>query len=552
MQSLIHFFHLIRPYWFHPRQWLAWLLLATVIGFGLVIVQVSVAINRWNKDFYDALTQFETEKILPLSLQYLLYMAIIVLFVALGSWLLVIRWRSHLTAQLTEQWLQQHGQYRLTLNSELDNPDQRIAEDVALLAEKSIDLIRYFFSNMAKLVAFIGVLWMMSGVQQITLLRQQWQIHGYLVCLALVYTLICSLLTHLIGRKLKPLNVQKQKVEADYRSNLIRVRENAEQIAFAHGEQWEKAHLHQRFHAIRQNWHKLMNREFKLECFTASYLRITHILPIFAVLPLYLAKAMSFGDMMQARSAFSSVQDGFGWFMDFYKRIMEWAATVQRLWEFQQSIETLDPIPPTQKRQTDFVCQNLTVHLPGQKHRQNPPLFAPVSFHLNAGEWLHLTGKSGLGKSSLLRVIGGLWQSYQGEFRLPQGRSLFLAQKSYFPPGTLEQILCYPEAAFINDTEIQQLLTLVGLPHLSTMLQEEKDWQKILSGGEQQRLNFARALLLKPNLLCLDESTNQLDLPSAIGLLTFLQQRLPHTIVIGVTHQAELNPLFDRVYALKA
>lgn len=161
MQSLIHFFHLIRPYWFHPRQWLAWLLLATVIGFGLVIVQVSVAINRWNKDFYDALTQFETEKILPLSLQYLLYMAIIVLFVALGSWLrklLVIRWRSHLTAQLTEQWLQQHGQYRLTLNSELDNPDQRIAEDVALLAEKSIDLIRYFFSNMAKLVAFIGVL----------------------------------------------------------------------------------------------------------------------------------------------------------------------------------------------------------------------------------------------------------------------------------------------------------------------------------------------------------------------------------------------------------
>lgn len=557
MQILRQFFSLIRPYWFNPKQWFAWLLLIAVIGSGLAIVQISVFVNLWNKDFYDALTAFETEKIPALLLRYLAYMAIIVFFVAAGSWLrklLILRWRTHLTHQLMTQWLSHHRHYHLSQQySDLDNPDQRIAEDVALLAEKSLDLIRYLFSNIAKLVAFLGVLWMMSGVQQINIMGTTWHIHGYLVWLALIYTLICSLITHLIGRQLKPLNVNKQKVEANYRRSLIRVRENSEQIAFYQGEKWEENHLRKGFRAIQQNWRDLMNREFKLEVFTASYLRITNLLPIFAVLPLYLSKAMTFGDMMQARSAFSSVQDGFGWFMDFYKRIMEWAATVQRLWEFQHNLQSIHEEQPNQTESHQLFCQNVAF-LPPQKQAENQPHFPhiqPVSFQLQSGEWLQLAGESGIGKSSFLRILAGLWQNYQGHFSLPQGRTLFLAQKSYFPQGTLAEILKYSKETETTQEELEQALRLVGLPHLIPLLQEERPWEKQLSGGEQQRLAFAQALLLKPALLCLDESTNQLDLPSAIGLLVLLKQKLPNCVVVGITHQSELELYFDKQYRLE-
>lgn len=557
MQTLRQFYFLIRPYWFSSKQWLAWLLLIAIIGSGLAIVQISVYVNAWNKTFYDALTAFQTDKIPALLLEYLGYMAIIVFFVAAGSWLrklLIIRWRTHLTTQLVEQWLHKHHHYRLsqTANS-LDNPDQRIAEDVALLAEKSLDLIRYLFSNLAKLVAFLGVLWMMSGVQHIELFGVQWNIHGYLVWLALIYTLLCSVITHLIGRQLKPLNVTKQKVEADYRRSLIRVRENSEQIGFYQGENWEQQHLQKGFRAITKNWHELMNREFKLEVFSASYLRITNLLPIFAVLPLYLNRVMTFGDMMQARSAFSSVQDGFGWFMDFYKRIMEWAATVQRLAEFQQKMSDLPEEKIQAYEKNQFTCKNIT--LGSQKPAKNQPHFAmfrPISFQIKAGEWLRLSGASGVGKSSFLRVIAGLWQDYQGTFTLPEGRILFLAQKSYFPQGTLAEVLSYSATDSFSEENLKQALTLVGLTQLIPFLQEEKSWLNQLSGGEQQRLAFAQALLIQPSMLCFDESTNQLDLPSAVGLLTLIKQKLPNTIVIGITHQQELSGLFDKRYELES
>lgn len=550
MQTLRHFYFLIRPYWFNRQQWLAWVILSLVLGLSLAIISIGVYINEWNKAFYDALTNFETPKILPLLGAYLWYIALVVLCVACGSWfrkLLLIRWRRHLTEELQEKWLAQHNLYRLTLKTEPDNPDQRIAEDAAMLASQSIDLVKNFVMNMAKIIAFVGILWEISGVLDFTLFGVAFQLHGYLVWLALIYTLVCSLFTHFIGRKLHPLNVEKQLAEADFRRTLLRLHDNAEQVAFYHGEVREQNRLGQYFAHIERNWHAIMGREFRLETFSASYLRITNILPVFAVLPLYLAKTITFGTMMQARSAFSSVQDGFGYFMDFYKRIMEWAATVQRLWEFNQALQQLPPYQAPPQQGEGLICENLQISLPNQHQAR----LQPISFSLSKGQWLHLKGASGIGKSAVLRTLSGLWPPFAGRFTLPAGRALFLPQKSYLPFGRLDEILCYPQDPQSIQADLTAILEDVGLGHLATELSVVQDWRNRLSGGEQQRIAFARVLLQQPALIFCDENTNQLDSASAQMLFALVKKRLPETMLVAVTHQQELSPLFDKALLLQ-
>ena len=230
-----------------------------------------------------------------------------------------------------------HSQYRIKLRNEPDNPDQRIQEDCAELSERTIVLVKYFIMNAFKLIAFISILWGLSGVQHIEFMGIEWEINGYLVWGALLWSVLCTIATHLIGRKLKPLNVARQHREADFRATLLRVRDGAEQVASLRGEATELDRFRMRFSRIKENWLALIKREFQLESFTASYLRINNLISVLAGLPLYLTHAMTFGDLMQARSAFSSVQDGFGWFTDYYKRIMEWAAVVERLHGFDET-----------------------------------------------------------------------------------------------------------------------------------------------------------------------------------------------------------------------
>ena len=345
MKTLRRFLALAAPFWLRQNPWYNWLLLAAVVGFSLAIVRVGVLITDWNKTFYDALAAFDGRVMPALILEYLVYITLVTAFVACGNWLrkvLLFRWREHLTGQFQTDWLGGHKHYRLQLTGEPDNPDQRIAEDIALLSEKSIDLFKYFIMNAAKLGAFIEILWQLSGVQTFVLFDHSITVKGYLVWIALVYSAACTLLTHLIGRKLQPLNIERQHREADYRATLLRVRDHTEQIALYHGENAEQGRLNARFAAVKNNWHSLIRREFYLESFSAAYLRLSMFIPIIATLPMYLAHSMSFGDMMKARSAFSNVQDGFGWFMDYYKRIIEWAAVVERLAHFQAA---LDQVP---------------------------------------------------------------------------------------------------------------------------------------------------------------------------------------------------------------
>ena len=557
MKTLKKFFYLARPFWSGAHGHLQWLMLAVLIGFTLCSITISVWIAAWDKRFYDALAAFDGASMPALIVEYLGYMAMIIGCIVCGDWLqkrLIFRWRTHLTEQFQTNWLEGHKHYRLRLTGEPDNPDQRIAEDIYLLADKSISLFRSFINNVAKFSAFVAVLWTLSGVQTFNIGGHNITIHGYLVWVALIYSIFSTVIAHLVGRKLKNLNIDRQHREADYRAALLRVRDHAEQIAFYNGGEAETGRLKQRYLRIRDNWRRLTNCEFRQETFWATYVRISIFIPILATLPMYLAKTMTFGDMMQTRTSFARVQDSFGWFTDSYRRLIEWAAVIERLSGFQTALEQAEHKSPVlQPHQADLphhrgkaVLQNLTIHT-----QTGIPLLSGISLEAHAPEWLLLEGKSGIGKSTLLRVLAGLWPYYQGTFSL-EGSRLFFPQRPYLPTDTLRQTVSYPYAACQDDHLIQTVLEQVGLNSptgrlhtLTNDLDTPYEWHGILSGGEQQRLSLARALLHKPQILFLDEATNQLDDESALMLMQTLKQHLPDTLVIGISHQPKIQTLFD-------
>ena len=633
MKTLKQFFEILRPHWFGKGAAKLWALLLLALGFSLAIIKISVLMNAWDKRFYDALSELKGELIPALVGEFLLYTALIVLFIVCGSWLrklLVIVWRERLSAMMERKWLHNANFYRTSLDgnfsarggsnlekpgdanldenlneraeysaveadstalhrdakgfeilpstaeqnaaeqsgagenkissktcadreisktiAKLDNPDQRIAEDSLLLVQKSVDLVKSLVYNLAKLIAFVTILWQVSKVLKFEIFGMRFEIEGFLLYVALLYTLLCSLITHLIGRRLRRLNFAKQRAEADYRSDLLLVRENAEAVAFMRGEGAERGRFRASFGEIMRNWRSIMNTEFRLECFSASYLKITNLIPIFACLPLYLSRAMSFGDMMQARSAFYSVQDGFAWFMDYYKQIMEWAASVQRIYEFISRMDGESANLRACVKQSDensARCEGLSVFTPAGE-----PLIEDLRFELAPAQFIMLRGKSGAGKSTALRYVAGLWRYGRGEISLPRTGVMFIPQKPYLAPLSLKELIAYPQPPRKDDAEFLEILRSVGLKKFARMLNSRADYVKILSGGEAQRLSFARIHYHKPSFVFADEITSALDPASARELLLGLRADLPRLGMLAIVHQTGLEDIFERTIEL--
>lgn len=551
-------------------------MLAVTLGASLAIVKVATLMNAWDKKFYDAIEKFEKDLMLPLVGEFLVYTAVIVLFIVIGNWfkkLLVISWRESLSEEMENLWLKNANFYRLSGAAGFDNPDQRIAEDSLLLADKSVNLIKSMVYNLSKLFAFTFILWEASKVLRFSAFGREFALEGFLVYVALVYTLISSLITHLIGRSLKRLNYEKQQVEADYRANLLITRENAEAVALMNGAGAEKSRFRASFSEVVRNWRVIMNTEFRLECFSASYLKVTNLIPIFACLPLYFAHAMSFGDMMRARSAFYSVQDGFAWFMDYYKQIMEWAASVERVYKFidiaqaanskvkfdakfrEQNSDLDDANKPAQVTAANLAqdkfdenaeanelrCTNLQIFTPsGEK------LVCGLNLSVKSGEWVLLRGPSGTGKSSVFRYIAGIWDHGSGEVCVPRG-TMSVPQKPFLARMSLRRLIAYPSDLQGVDVDFEGILRRVRLEKFIRELDEIKDWGKILSGGEAQRLAFARIYFAQPAFLLLDEATSALDSALAKELLVNLKHDFPSLGVLMITHQEELKFIFDKV-----
>ena len=517
---------------------------------SLGVTKIAVLMNEWEKRFYDALSAFNKSLILPLMGEFLLYTLFIVVFIVCGSYLkkfLIISWRESLSSKLEDLWLKNSNFYKVTLmDANFDNPDQRIAEDSLLFVQSSVNLVKSFVYNIANLVAFVFILWQASKILKVDFGEMHFEISGFLVYIAIIYTLICSLITHLIGKKLKPLNFDKQHLEANYRANLLILRENAEAAAFLDGAKREKGRFRESFLKIVKNYKDIINTEFRLECFSASYLKVTNLIPIFASLPLYLAGTMSFGDMMQARTAFYKVQDGLAWFMDYYKQIMEFAASVERIYTFVSAFNSTKESNVFGKNDDAITCKNLTIKTPNDE-----VLFKNLSFSLNPGKWLVLNAKSGAGKSTAFRYLANLWQYGNGEVKMPKDGVMFVPQKSYLTKSSLKELISYPNENALADSEIYKILDRVGLGKFKN-LDEVLDYAKIMSGGEKERLNFARVYLLKPKFLFLDEATSALDIASATEILTNLRSDFKELSVMMITHQSELFDLFDDVIKIKS
>lgn len=548
------------PYFHSEDKWAGRALLAAVIGLELASVAISVLLNSWNARFYNALQERNWDSFVYelsyFSVLAAMFIALAVYQLYLNQWL-QIRWRTWMTTRYLGDWLNDGANhYRMQLQGDAaDNPDQRMTDDVKMFVDRTLNIGVGLLSSVVTLASFVVILWGLSSAAPLHLFGRDIEIPGYMVWGALIYAVIGTWLTHLIGWPLVGLDFRQQQYEADFRFNLVRVRENAEQIALLHGEPAERERLRGRFGLVVQNWLGIMSRTKKITAFTATYSQASVIFPYVLVAPAYFAQKIQLGGMMQTASAFGSVQGALSFFISAYRQLAEWQAVVARLDGFEIGIDTADKLTAhretielaTNPSENEIALHNLSIELP-----HGPSLIRTKHFDLRRGEAVLLTGPSGAGKSTLFRAIAGIWPFGKGKVSIPADATLMtLPQKPYFPVGTLSGAISYPakQGTFTAD-EIGHVLSLVGLPALAARLDEEGHWNRTLSPGEQQRLGVARALLHAPQYLFLDEATASLDESSEEMLYRLIVEKLPSTTVVSIGHRSTLDALHQRKVAL--
>ena len=545
---------LAKPFFKSEEKWAAWGLLALAFGLNLMIVGSNVLLTYWTNVFFNAIQAYD----LPTCLHLMYYPIILhakgspfpllgwfeqtaaymVIFAYATYFMqkLSIKWRQWLTTHYVENWLAERAYYTISLRQNpgqiVDNPDQRIAEDLRDFTANTLSLGVDFITNVMQLFSFLFVLWSLSGIVHpfgIT-------IHGWLVWVALIYSILGTGITQLIGRRLIPLSFNQQRLEANFRFRLVRVRENPEGIALARGEGEEQASLTSSFLDVRNNFWSIMKWTVPLNFFTAGFGQVAGWVPVFIILPMYFAKKIGFGGLQQIPMVFNQVQGAFSWFVTSYTTLVPWRATVSRLYGFREAMEAARAASVAGPRLgapgAALVLNNLTLTLPdGRK------LLDGASLTLPPGEKITVTGASGAGKSTLFRAIAGIWPFGAGEITPPTGAIMFLPSKPYFPLGSLKRSLAYPNAEdSISDEAASEALTALNLGHLITHLHAAENWGLILSSGEQQRLALARAIIARPDWLFLDEAVSALDPATAKQVQTALSQLLPRTTIVAITH----------------
>ncbi|MCX7962574.1 MAG: ABC transporter ATP-binding protein/permease [Burkholderiales bacterium] len=541
---------LTRAYWVSRGNGRGLVLLATVVALSLTLVWLEVQFNTWNRDFYNT---FETRDQAEFFRQLGLFTLLAVLYIVSGVYrqyfqqMLMIEWRGWLTERLLADWTRERAYYRLQLlDRGTDNPDQRIAEDLNLFVDLTLSLALGLLSAVVTLVTFVGILWTISG----PLVVAGVEIPGYMVWVALAYAIAGTWLTHAIGKPLIRLSFDLQRTEADFRFALVRLRENAEGVALYRGEADEMQNFRARFANLVAVWWAKMKKQKQLGWFTSFYSQVAIIFPFLVASPRFFSGQMPLGGIFQIASAFGQVQGALSWFIGAYTAFANWKATVDRLTGFVEALERVRAEAERlggERREGDaFEVEALELALPEGRR-----LLAPTTIRFRPGESVLVTGPSGAGKSTLFRSLAGIWPYWKGRITVPRGaRVLFLPQKPYLPIGSLKNAACYPaQAARIADEAVREALAAVGLSHLAGDLAREENWAQVLSGGEQQRLAFARALLNRPDWLFLDEATSALPDEAGEALYRLLRERLPQTTIVSIGHRASLAALHDRVLA---
>ncbi len=564
---------LAAPYFRSEEKWSARGLLLVIVLMNLTLVGMSVVLNFWNREFFNSLQNKDWDAFIQLLFLYrntdsgwmpgfvgiaVVYIVIAVYRTYLQQWL-QIRWRRWLTTKYLDDWMSDRAYYRVSLTAEpdgvgTDNPDQRISEDLRDFVDSTLSLGLSLLSNVVSLFSFLGILWSLSGAVEVL----GFHIPGYMVWVAVIYAGVGTWLTHLVGRKLAVLNFRQQRVEADFRFSLMRFRENMEGVALYGGEHEERAQMRGRFREVIGNWWAIMQRTKAVNSLTAGYDQVADIFPLVVAAPRYFAGQIQLGGLTQTASAFGRVQGSLSWFINVYSgnspndiSLVRWRSIVERLTTFHNAMAAAHAVaaegPVSVAADTSaVVAHGLTLTLP-----DGTKLLDRTDLRLEPGKSVVVTGRSGSGKSTLFRALAGIWPFGGGRIEHP-ARTLFLPQRPYIPLGTLRHVVCYPaDPAAYDQAAVEQALHDVGLGDFVPRLDDGSNWPQRLSGGEQQRVAVARALLCKPDWLFLDEATASLDPEAEADIYRVLKRRLPGTTLVSIAHHRAVAAFHDRELVMR-
>lgn len=538
---------LTKSYWQSEEKKKAFMLLAAILILNLGVVYMLVLLNQWNNAFYTALQDYRTEEIFSQLWRFTKLAFIYIILAVYAYYLqqtLIVNWRRWLTGRYMDEWLMSKTYYRLEMfGKDTDNPDQRISEDVSLFVTRTLSFFIGIIKALCTLVSFIVILWQLSGPFSFAAFGREWTIPGYMVWVAVAYASVGTWLTHKVGHTLVGLNFVQQRYEADFRFSMMRMRENAESVAFYHGESHERKVFGERFRLLLDNFWKIVKKQKQLVWLNSGYSQIAIIFPFVVAIPRYLRHELTLGGLMQVATAFGRVQDSLSYFVDMYASLAEWQAVVDRLTGFGAHMEAVRQagsqvhVDRCFRDDPEIVLEKLEVDLP-----DGSILLKPLTLTLEPGKNVLIRGSSGSGKSTLLRTLAGIWPFARGKVTMPAFEHvMFIPQRPYLPLGTLRDSVLYPGTKHLTDEALRELMEQCRIGYLADRLDQEADWSHVFSVGEQQRLAFVRALIYEPTWLFMDESTSALDEDTEAAMFRLLAARLRAATLVSVGHRSTLT-----------
>lgn len=562
-ELIVGLFHLITPYWNSEEKKSARLYLAGIITLTIAAVYMTLLLNEWFNSFYSALQNYDSDAVYRGLLRFTGLAFAHIAFAVYSYYLqqrLALRWRKWMTKNYLAKWTGQQMYYRLEMFSQgtADNPDQRISEDINLFTARTLSFMSGLLRSATTIVCFIFVLWNLSEILSFSAAGQEFHIYGYLVWTALAYSVLGTWITHKVGHRLVSLNYLQQKLEADFRFSMVRLRETAESVAFYNGAAKEEAFLSNRFMTLLRNTLFIIKKQKQLSWLTNSYAQIAIIFPFVVAVPRYLSQNISLGGLMQIANCFGKVQDAMSYFVDVYASLAEWQSCAERLLSFDKHIAAIEK--ETEEKSGSLVREethdrlrlaDVTISVPAMdENKRTREIISSASCTIKSGEHVILKGPSGSGKSTLLRTLAGFWPYVKGHISMPaHSEMMFIPQKPYIPMGTSAEAASYPlETA--DEEILSPLLVECGLSHLMEKPDTEADWSHILSLGEQQKLAFVRVFLRKPKWVFLDEATSAMDEETEEKMYRLLTA-LPGTTVISIGHRSTLDKWHNRVLRIE-
>lgn len=553
-----HLTRLTRLYWTSSDAPKGGLLLAATVALELGTVYGNVLLSDVQRRIFDA---FQDKQMAAFTSAIVLFLGVALGFVFVSTYriylrqALEIRWRHWLTDHFIKEWITSHAYCQIELHRKAtDNPDQRIAEDVREYVLSALGLSLSLLSAVATLVSFAAILWRLSGTWKFQLAGNHIQIPGLMMWVAILFALIATLITHRVGRRLAGIQFDRQRYEADFRFKLVRFRENVEPIALANGEGAERRLALERFQYVIGNWWELIRAQRNLGLLTTGIGQANSLIPLLVAAPAFFAGHLTLGSVMQTRIAYNEVSGGLTWFVNAYQEIARWRANIERIVTLAEEIEsTRDELERTECVHVERALgETLRLDHVRLARPDGAVLIQDANAELRPGDRVALVGAMGSGKRTLLRAIAGIWRFGKGVIEVPEHtRTLILSQRPHLPIGTLREAVSYPEpAGTFPDDEIREVLRLVDLGALENRLDETEHWQQRLSGGEQQRLALARAFLIEPDWIFLDEATSGLDEESEARVYKLFRERLPRAAIVSIVDRPALAKYHGRRWSL--